>query len=367
MENDKEDLISIKLNFDYPSFRDSFPKEWLSFITPSELRKAGFEEIDSEETDSTKRFRKSFSDIITLDIKTSRKKDGKSYCWSINEENFKIMISEIEEIKDYLDKQAKEIYYFSRKSRSNVFEDSFEDYLQSDYMQMVRTATETSNEMKKAFAEKYAGFSEMNNDIQIKTPIYRYQNFFFDACKNTHQLNLCFEFIRLYMDVFGAIRKSKPSVRKISPEKVKAAIPSYYALFFTVKKVRSLYINGLSFEELQTKFPMIREEHLEDFTLESDDKKGWEYKASDIALNFASYTAETTPGNFKQILKQEKKFVSNIRREFSGIENIEEILAGTTIEIEGPDFGLNMERVPEEDFIGLIRWSISHFGKFDED
>lgn len=367
MGRDKEDLIRIKLNFDFPSFRDSFPKEWLRYITPSELRKAGFEETNSEETGSTKTFKKSFADVVALEITSSRKKDGKRYCWSMNEENFKIMLSELEEIKEYLDKEAEEVFLLSRSSRSGVLNLSHDEYLQSGYMQKILRATKTVHKMKNDFMNKYAGFTGINSNFQIQTPIFRYQSFFFDACKNTHQLNLYFEYIRLFMDVFGAIRKSKPSVRKISSDKIKEAIPAYYALFFTIKKIRAFYMKGFSFEDLQTQFPMVHEKYLEDFTLESDEKKGWEYKASDFALNLASYTAETTPGNFKQILKHEKEFASHIKKKFGSIDNIEETLAGTPLVLEGHPPELNMDIVPEEDWIGLYRWSISHFPPYKED
>ncbi len=367
MGQDKEDPVwQIKLNFDFPSFRDSFPKEWLRYITPSEVRKAGFEKTASEETGSTKTFRKSFSDVVSLEITTSRKKGEKRYCWSMNEENFKTMLSELEAIKEYLDKEAKGIALLARSSRSSILDDSYDDYRQSEYMQKITKATNTVAQMKKDFRNKYNEFMTFNSDVQIQTPVFRYQFFFFDACKNTHQLNLYFEFIRLILDVFGAIRKSKPSVRKISPEKIKEAIAAYYALLFSIKKIRAIYMQGVSFKKLQEQFPMFNEKKLEDITLEADDKKGWEYKASGFALNFASYITETTTGNFKQILKKEKKFASHIKKRLSKIKNLEETLAGTPLALKGSLPELNVEIVPEDDWVGLYRWSISHFGTLDE-
>lgn len=348
----------IKLNFDFPSFHCHFPEDWLRYITPSELKKAGFQKVDPIT------YRKSFSDIVELKIVVSRK-SGKSYAWNMNEEKIKVMLGELESIKTYLDRQAERHYDLVRspKNRKKFLCD--ESYATECMMKTV-TATNTAHKMKKAFMEKYSDFLNFNSHYYLQTPIFKYRSFFFDACKNTHQLHLYFDFVELFVDVFGALKKSKPHERRISPEAVKLGIAAYYAVLFTIKKVRSLYLRGASFGELTNRFPMISEKYLEDITLEAQAKKGWAYKASNFALDFASYTANTTMDNFKQVLKKEKKFGQYMKKEVGKIKNIEEVLAGKVGVPKNALKSLKIEIVPKEDWIGLFRWSLSHLGPFDE-
>jgi len=179
-------------------------------------------------------------------------------------------------------------------------------------------------------------------------------------------LHLYFDFIELFLDIFEATRKSPPFIRKISPEAVKSGIAAYYAVLFTIKKVRSLYLRGASFKELQKQFPMFRDTYLEDITLDAQTKKGWANKASDFALEFASHIANTTADNFKQILKKEKNFSGFMRKEVGKIKDIEQVLAGTKGIPQNHSKPLKIEIVPKEDWIGLFRWSFSHFGYLDE-
>lgn len=348
----------LKINFDFPSFKEHFPKEWLRDITRSELLKTGFQQINKTT------YKKSFSDLLVLEIVISRK-IGKHYQWTMNEKSFNVMLAELRHIKTYLDKNAEEIYKLIRSPKAKK-EQLYSELFMTEYMKKIATITNLVHKKKNDFFEKYEDFIGVNCNIAITMPTFRKQFFFFDACKTTRQLHWYFEFIELFLDLFGGLRKPQPFTRKISAEAIKYGIAAYYSVLFTVKKLRKFHQKGLSFEELKAKFPMISEENLEKMTLDSGAKKGWAYKASDFALDFASYTTKTTANNFKQILKKEKEFSLKMRHLVGKIKDIEMVLAGKTGIPIKPLWSLKIEAVPKEDWIGIFRWTFSHFGPFKD-
>ena len=349
----RHENINIKINFDFTTFKNSFPKDWSKDITPSELIEHGYQQIDKTT------FVKSYSNILESRI-TISEKGYKFYDWVMNNDKFKSMLTELKGVRTALDDASREIFMKLRikgEEKDNQFKANLNDTVK---------ATNAICKMKHDFLEKYNDFIEINCGIKISSAEFRYHYFFFDACQTTYQLHLYFEFIEIFLDIFGSIKKSLPQYRKITPEMVKLGITAYYTYLFTIKKIRHFYQAGASFDKLQKRFPMISASNLEIFTLDAGPKKGWAYNASEVAMDFASYLTETTVDNFRQILKSEKEFSRKIRSQVGQMEDVELALAG---EIGVPikaDWSLNMEIVPDRDWIGLLRWNLSHMGPIDE-
>jgi len=152
----------LKLNFDFPSFQEHFPKQWLKDITPAELLKAGFQKVDPIT------YKKTFSGVIELEIRISRKR-GKSYTWIFKEENFNVMLTELKEIKTFLDKKAEEIYMRVRapKSVKKRLYGGHGLYTQTHLKDIARI-TNTVYGMKKKFFGKYKDFLSVNEHIWLK-------------------------------------------------------------------------------------------------------------------------------------------------------------------------------------------------------
>lgn len=266
----------------------------------------------------------------------------------MNENHFKIINKELKSIIEYFDKEAETFYFeITRDKRSN-------------FGGHVKTIKNFNNKFKKArnnFLEKYEDFFNLNSCQSLESPYLKYEYFFFGACNTTSQLHLYFKFIELFISFARGIEKSKNYVRKIKAEYVKKGIFFYYAYFFTIKKIRKLYSKGcFTFEELKNKISIINEKTLEKILLDSQNKKGWEYSASQLSLDLAAYTAYTTIDNFKQILKKEKIFALEIKKTLSKYKNIEMVLSGK-IKIPLPKFALNLEIVPEDEAIDLVKHS----------
>jgi len=292
-------------------------------------------------------YKKSFSNLLSLTFVLHDNSDV-TYHWDMNENHFKIINKELKSIIEYFDKEAETFYFeITRDKRSN-------------FGGHVKTIKNFNNKFKKArnnFLEKYEDFFNLNSCQSLESPYLKYQYFFFDACHTTSQLHLYFKFIELFISFARGIEKSKNYVRKITAEYVKKGIFSYYVYFFTIKKIRKLYSKeGFTFEELKNKIPIINEKTLLKILLDSQNKKGWEYSASQLSLDFAAYTANTTIDNFKQILKKEKKFALEAKKTLSKYKNIEMVLSGK-IKIPLPKFALNFEIVPEDEAIDLFKHS----------
>jgi len=277
----------------------------------------------------------------------------------MKEANFKNMIAELRQVKSHLDDMSRDVY---KKVRSSPTANQMDI---EERINMIASVANSARKMKSTFSDKYRDFIAINSEVRIPETTFRYQYFFFDACRNTRQLHLYFEFIELFIDVYGSVKRSLPNIRRISPESIKSGIASYYALLFTIKKIRKLYQKGVSLDELKSRFPMVSDENLERFTLDSGARKGWAYKASEVALGFASHTSGTTVDNFRQILKKEKDFSLKVKALVGSMENVELTLAGELgIPIE-PDWSLKTEIVPDREWIDLFRWGISHLGPMD--
>ena len=271
-----------------------------------------------------------------------------TYHWDMNENHFKMINKDLKSIIEYFDKEAETFYFeITGGKRSN-------------FSRHVKTIKNFNINFKKArnnFLEKYEDFFNLNSCQSLESPYLKYQYFFFDACHTTSQLHLYFKFIELFISFARGIEKSKNYVRRIKAEYVKKGISFYYAYFFTIKKIRKLYSKDcFTFEELKNKFSFINEKNFAKILLDSQNKKGWEYSASQLSLGPAAYTAHTTRDNFKQILKKEKKFTLEIKKTLSKYKNIEMVLSGK-IKIPLPKFALNFEIVPEDEAIDLFKHS----------
>lgn len=340
---------------DFSSHRETVPKNCLRYVIPSQLMKAGFERIDKT---TYTLYRKDFSGLLELEFSIS-KKVGKSYCWTLNEKNFKKMLKELSAIKAYLDDKAEEMDARARKlseiqpgrERKRHTRDGVEEGLK--IMKAV-------DKMKLEFFKRYRDFIDVNQHIDIQMPTIRSWFFCFDACKTTRELHLYFMFIELFLDIFwGRIKKSKTRKRKISIDSIKRGVVIYYALFFSVKRIRELYTQDVSFDELRAKFPMFSEGALEEMTLERGHGKGWKHTPSEFALHWGSRTANTTPRNFKQLLGKYKKFARKIKEEVGKIQDVGKVLVGeTSVPVDELSL-LDIEYIKDEDWIAGWRWTLS--------
>ena len=375
--------LFVNLDYDYAFFPKRFPKNWVRQITPAKLRRKGFKKIHGE------LFEKTFSDVVKLTVGIPKRADiRKSYIWTLNEQGFQKMINDLKVIQEHFDNRAQELYnrFVVREdeedksiNRVKLVDESVRKVLASKagmqefqrewlgirakkerFMEEVLAARDAGYKMKSGFLRKYRGFLDLSLKPQTNPPYCRREYFFFDACKTRKQLHLYFEFVELFLDIFGSLADSVADKRKISPEKIKNSIFGYYVFLHGIKNIRKMYERGLSLDELRAKMPWIQEKFLEDITLDAQDKKGWAYKASDFALIYASYESQTTPGNFKQILKQEKEFAYRMRKKISRIENPKEFLSGKTDMEAEPNWYLRIEETPKKDKIALIRYALLH-------
>ena len=329
-----------ELTIDISTFETYFSEDWLKFITPSILQKAGFKKIDNET------YNISFSHLLELKINIIND-NLKTYIWIMNEKPFEKMCDKLESIKNYVDKKADELYLLIVLGRKRKTLLNPEDILAGFYKK------------KQNLYKKYHEFIDINNAYQISPLFPRTQYFFFDACKTEKQFRLYLQFIKLYIDIFSPLKKPRRGPhKKISPEKIKQGISTYYAYLFTIKKIRNLFNRNWPFDKLENKFPMIPEEEIEDITLySSGNKKGWQNNASNTAYKHASKIANTTVDNFKQILKAEKEFTRETKTMISQVKDIEKILL-KEITLPINNRKLKREYSSKKEFINYWKWWI---------
>lgn len=329
-----------ELTIDTSTFETIFSEDWVKFITPAILQKVGFKKIDNET------YNKSFSHLLELKINIINN-NFKTYIWTMNEEPFEKMCNKLESIKNYVDKKAEELYLVTvlRRKRKTILNP--EDILAS------------FSKKKHNFYKRYHEFFDINNAYQISPPFPRNQYFFFDACKTEQQFKLHLHFIKLFMEIFYPLKQpQRGRPQKIPPDKIRRGISTYYAYLFTFKKIRNLCNRNWPFDKLENKFPMISKKLIEDIVLDCfGEKKGWEYKASDIAYEFASEIANTTVDNFKQILKAEKEFTRETKTMISQVKDIKKTLS-KEIPLPLNDRKLKREYFSKKEFINYWTWWI---------
>ncbi len=334
----------ITINYKFSSYRKTLEKCFSKNITPKKLLKEGF--IKSNKST----YKKSFSNLLSLTFFLNDNSKV-TYKWDMNENNFKKINKELKSVIEYFDKEIETFYFETTRGKGSNFR---------RHLKKIMDFKNKFYKIRNNFLDKYEDFFNINSCQSFESAYIQYEYFFFDACNTTSQLHLYFEFIELFISFARGIEKSKNYVRKITEECVKQGISSYYTYFFTIKKIRKLWSkNCFTFEELKKKFSIINEKTLEKILLDSQNKKGWEYLASQLSLDFAAYTANTTIDNFKQILKKEKKFALEIKKTLSKYKNIEMVLSGK-INIPLPKIALNFDFVPEDDSIALFKHSVLH-------
>lgn len=338
-ENGKDKNLR-ELTIDTSTFETYFAEDWVKLITPSMLQKAGFKKIDNET------YNKSFSHLLELKINIINE-NLKTFIWTMDEINFKKMCDELESIKNYVEKKAEELYLVTVLGRKLKNPLNPEDILAG------------FSKKKHNFYKRYHEFIDINNAYQISPPFPRTQYFFFDACKTEQQFKLYLHFIKLFMDIFYTLKKSKRGpCKKISPEKIKQGISTYYAYLFTFKKIRNLCNRNWFFDRLENKFPMIPKKLIEDIVLDCfGEKKGWQYKASNIAYEFGIRITNTSVGNFKQILKTEKEFTRETKTMISQVNDVEKTLS-KEIPLPINDRKLKREYFSKKEFINYWTWWI---------
>lgn len=349
MRKNSQDKNLREGTIDISTFETCFSEDWLKFITPSMLKEYGFKKIDNET------YNKSFSHVLELKINIIND-NHKTYIWTMNEINFKKMCDKLESIKNYVNKKAEELYLvtFLARKRKNPLNPP--DILAG------------FSRKKQNFYNKYHKFIDINNAYGISPPFPRTQCFFFDACKTEQQFKLYLYYIKLSMDIFYPLKKSRRGPpKKIPPDKIRQGISTYYAYLLTFKKIRNLYsrdfykkINKYNYtlDNLKNEFPMIPKELIEDITLESSgEKRGWEYKSSNITYDLASEIVNTTVDNFRQILKAEKEFSRETKTMISKVKDIEKTLSDE-IPLPINDRTLNREYPNKEEFINYWTWWI---------
>ena len=338
-----------ELSIDTSTFETCFSEDWLKLITPSILQKTGFKKIDNET------YNKSFSHVLELKINIIND-NFKTYIWTMNEKPFEKMCDKLESIKTYVDKKAEELYLVTVLGRKLKNPLNPPDILAG------------FSKKKQNFYNKYHKFFDINNPDEISPPFPRTQYFFFDACKTEQQFKLNLHFIKLFMDIFYPLRKlQRGRPKKIPPDKIRQGISTYYAYLFTFKKIRNLYSrdfykkinkNDYILDKLKNEFSMIPEEVTEGITLHpSGEKKGWSFKASEIAYNFTSEIVDTTADNFKQILKAEKEFTRETKTMISQVKDIEKTLS-EEIPLPINDRKLKREYFNKKEFINYWKWWI---------
>ena len=338
-----------ELTIDTSTFETCFSEDWLKLITPSILQKTGFKKIDKET------YNKSFSHVLELKINIIND-NFKTYIWTMNEKPFEKMCDKLESIKTYVDKKAEELYLVTVLGQNREKPLNPKDILAG------------FSKKKQNFYNKYHKFIDINNAYQISPPFPRTQYFFFDACKTEQQFKLYLHFIKLFMNIFYTLKKpQRGPPKKISPEKIRQGISTYYAYLLTFKKIRNLYSrdfykkinkNDYILDKLKNEFSMIPEEVTEGIVLHSSSgKKGWYCKSSDIAYNFTSEIVNTTADNFKQILKAEKEFTRETKTMISQVKDIEKTLSGE-IPLPINDRKLKREYFSKKEFINYWTWWI---------
>jgi hypothetical protein len=340
LKKNGQDKNLRELTIDTSAFETCFSEDWLKLITPSILQKTGFKKIDNET------YNKSFSHVLELKINIIND-NFKTYIWTMNEKPFEKMCDKLESIKTYVDKKAEELYLVTVLARKRKNPLNPPDILAG------------FSKKKQNFYNKYHKFVDINNPDEISPPFPRTQYFFFDACKTEQQFKLYIHFIKLSMDIFYPLKKSRRGrPKKIPPDKIRQGISTYYAYSFTFKKIRNLCNRNWPFDRLENKFPMIPKKLIEDITLDCfGEKKGWQYKASNIAYEFGSEIANTSVGNFKQILKAEKEFTRETKTMISQVKDIEKTLSGE-IPLPINDRKLKREYFSKKEFINYWTWWI---------
>jgi len=340
LRKNSKDKNLREVSIDISTFDTIFAEDWLKFITPSILKKYGFEKNDN------KTYERSFSHLLELKINIIAE-NLKTYIWTMNEINFKKMCGKLESIKTYVDKKAEELYLLTVLGRKRKTLLNPEAILVG------------FSKKKRNFYKKYHEFIDINNAYQIPSIFPRTQNFFFDACKIEQQFTLYLRFIKLSIDIFSPLKKAERGpLRKILPEKIRQGISTYYVYLFVFRKIRDLHNRNWSFDNLCNKFSMIPPKKVEDITFESfGEKKGWRYKASDIAYDFASKIINTTVDNFKQVLKAEKEFTRETKTMISQVKDIEKTLS-EEIPLPINNRKLKREHFSKKEFIDYWTWWI---------
>lgn|GEM_PF-2363392 len=272
------------------------PETFSRKINPQNLKNEGFTKTD-EIT-----YEKDFSNVLTLKFYISRRL-GKSYDWFMNEKAFSTMIGELEKIKRLIEKTDRNFKKDIEDKKEKACEQFFE-------------AKDRSSTLRKDFGQKYKNFLEILFGFQDEFWFVEKSFFWIDVIKETKQLNLFINFLRLFFDTFRFLKKSKK--RKISPDEKANGIFMYFFYLFKIQKlrIRKRYLEGnlKEIEDLnQIANTAFSEEQLADITEQifPDDK--FKYQASKLALDYASESIDTTPQNLKQIKKQEKKFANNLK------------------------------------------------------
>ena len=333
---DRETLLS---NFvmDFTIYPEFIPKELTDEFTQETLLNANFSKGKNS-------FEKKFSNVLYLTIKINSQKE-KYYYWEMDENNFKFMVEEIEKINDYINRQVKE---FGEKVIKEDYDDSKDNPLYLKYCKKI-------HDKKNAFEKKYHDFLNITKISSVNFPYIHKFTFIFDMCKNLYQLRLYFRFIEAYLDSCGHIIAKKSTKKRITYHDIQNAIIAYYAVLLSVKKIRKLYLNGISYEKLEKQFYMFGSKKLEKITLESN-SKGWVYPASKFALQLASLLSKTTETNFKQILKKYKDYAKDVKSDLSKNKNIEKMFADRSFKTKKQLIPLGLLEATEEDFLNSYKW-----------
>ncbi|TET45422.1 hypothetical protein E3J62_07650 [candidate division TA06 bacterium] len=355
ISNGLESFRSFRLNGKFPYFTEPIPTELLKGITPSKLLKAGFEEIDYRTG-----YTKTFSDVLDLSIDISGKTE-KFYSWDLDIANFRRMLKELRVIESYLDIKVRKMsldrekmdkILSSKMKRKQVDMKGWASRFQADAQEIM----ETVGKMKRDFSERYKDFLDIVQFAEMQKQIPRRQFFFFDFCKETQHLHMYFKFIKLFLNLFHRpLVKSKTYKRRLFPLLTKHGIIGYHLALATIKKIRTRHKQGASNRELRKEFPMVKPHDLGLITLEGEDKP-WVRDASAIALESAAGQTLTTPGNFKQILNEEKEYAGKVRMAIRRMQNVEKALIGKVIVPIDPEWSLKAERFTRGDWMSLLRW-----------
>jgi hypothetical protein len=165
------------------------------------------------------------------------------------------------------------------------------------------------------------------------------------------------------LDTFGSLWKLKPRYRKLSSKKKKDSIIIYCIYKLTINKIRELYNKGIEIDELSRKFSMISEDYLNKIT--EPKKKGWAYKASDLAFDYASERIGIKRSYLRKILREEKFIFAEIKRRAESWKEEPERLLKSNIEFLSPWWSsLEKEKIKTKEWQLLMKRSLSYLAYF---
>jgi hypothetical protein len=323
-------------------FQGQFPKEMSESLTPAGLEQAGFTRLAEEY------YRKDFSGVVELTIGAIPGR-GHLYRWHIDINRLEKVNNELLTIRNRIDREARRVYAewerATAKDRQAKVKKPPGGFDPGGFLRELCSARETICQKRIAFKNRHNDFMNLFTSSGPESGTYRCNCFPIEACSTTRDLRVYFDFVKLYLEIFVGVEKSKTG-RAIPRESRESAIQMYYAVLAVVKRMRKRYDEIGDYGAIKTECPEVLRSSADKILLPGEaSSRKWEFKASEIALELVSPMYGTKRQNLRDLLRKSRPYSAIAKEYVASLEDPAKLLSGS-----GP--------LPE-----LLPIALTHYGK----